>query len=95
MSPPAAHQHKRRLKAVVVLFQSYLSAKEKEEEQRLMLEKQRRLEEVLSQKREMEAKAQSESITDQEMVDDMFDFLTFMPNTVGGQEGQAPVGYEV
>ncbi|XP_030582566.1 unconventional myosin-VIIa [Archocentrus centrarchus] len=72
----------------------YLSAKEREEEQRLMLEKQRRLEEVLSQKREMEAKAQSESITDQEMVDDMFDFLTFMPNTVGGQEGQAPVGYE-
>uniref|UniRef100_A0A3Q0RIT2 Myosin VIIB n=1 Tax=Amphilophus citrinellus TaxID=61819 RepID=A0A3Q0RIT2_AMPCI len=83
------------LKAVVVLFQMYLSAKERQEEQRLMLEKQRRLEEVLSQKREMEAKAQSESITDQEMVDDMFDFLTFMPNTVGGQEGQAPVGYEV
>nr|XP_023011302.2 unconventional myosin-VIIa [Maylandia zebra] len=68
----------------------YLSAKEKEEEQRLILEKQRRLEEVLRQKREMEAKRQS----DQEMVDDMFDFLTLMPNTVGGQEGQAPMGYE-
>ncbi|KAL4000027.1 myosin heavy chain 1/2/3/4/8/13/7B/15 [Sarotherodon galilaeus] len=68
----------------------YLSAKEKEEEQRLILEKQRRLEEVLRQKREMEAKQQS----DQEMVDDMFDFLTLMPNTVGGQEGQAPVGFE-
>uniref|UniRef100_A0A3B4GVU8 Unconventional myosin-VIIa-like n=1 Tax=Pundamilia nyererei TaxID=303518 RepID=A0A3B4GVU8_9CICH len=69
----------------------YLSAKEKEEEQRLILEKQRRLEEVLRQKREMEAKRQS----DQEMVDDMFDFLTLMPNTVGGQEGQAPMGYEI
>uniref|UniRef100_A0A3Q4HKD0 Unconventional myosin-VIIa-like n=1 Tax=Neolamprologus brichardi TaxID=32507 RepID=A0A3Q4HKD0_NEOBR len=69
----------------------YLSAKEKEEEQRLILEKQRRLEEVLRQKREMEAKRQS----DQEMVDDMFDFLTLMPNTVGGQEGQAPMGYEM
>lgn len=74
-----------------LLFQMYLSAKEKEEEQRLILEKQRRLEEVLRQKREMEAKRQS----DQEMVDDMFDFLTLMPNTVGGQEGQAPMGYEV
>uniref|UniRef100_I3KT63 Si:ch73-194h10.2 n=1 Tax=Oreochromis niloticus TaxID=8128 RepID=I3KT63_ORENI len=61
------------------------------DEQRLILEKQRRLEEVLRQKREMEAKQQS----DQEMVDDMFDFLTLMPNTVGGQEGQAPVGFEI
>lgn len=79
------------LRALFLLFQMYLSAKEKEEEQRLILEKQRRLEEVLRQKREMEAKQQS----DQEMVDDMFDFLTLMPNTVGGQEGQAPVGFEV
>uniref|UniRef100_A0A3Q4HB86 Unconventional myosin-VIIa-like n=1 Tax=Neolamprologus brichardi TaxID=32507 RepID=A0A3Q4HB86_NEOBR len=38
----------------------------------------------------LSAKRQS----DQEMVDDMFDFLTLMPNTVGGQEGQAPMGYE-
>lgn len=33
-----------------------------------------------------------ESITDQEMVDDIFGFL---PSMVGGQEGQAPEGFEV
>ncbi|KAM6939036.1 unconventional myosin-VIIb [Lycodopsis pacificus] len=69
----------------------YLSAKEKEEEQRVILERQRHLEEVLSRKKEMEAKAQTETITVQELVDSIFDFL---PPTVGGQEGQAPVGYE-
>ncbi len=76
----------------VVFFQLYLSAKEKEEEQRANLEKQRQLEEVLRQRRELEAKAQSESITDQEMVDSIFDFL---PNVGGVQEGQAPVGFVV
>ena len=70
----------------------YLSAKEKEEEERLILERQKHLEEVLRQKKVMEAKAQSESITDQEMVDSIFGFL---PAVVGGQEGQAPVGFEV
>ncbi|XP_039985647.1 unconventional myosin-VIIa isoform X1 [Xiphias gladius] len=69
----------------------YLSAKEKEEEQRAILERQKHLEEVLRQKKEMEAKAQSESITDQEMVDSIFGFL---PTVIGGQEGQAPVGFE-
>eukprot|EP00064_Thunnus_orientalis_P003654 superscaffoldBa00000309_g3665 len=69
----------------------YLSAKEKEEEERLILERQKHLEEVLRQKKEMEAKTQSESITDQEMVDSIFGFL---PTVVGGQEGQAPVGFE-
>ncbi|KAM7388682.1 hypothetical protein PAMP_024842 [Pampus punctatissimus] len=69
----------------------YLSAKEKEEEERILLERQKHLEEVLRQKKEMEAKAQSESITDQEMVDSIFGFL---PTVVGGQEGQAPVGFE-
>lgn len=54
------------------------------------LERQRRLENVLRQKREL--LAQSESITDQEMVDNIFGFL---PSMVGGQEGQAPVGFEV
>lgn len=70
----------------------YLSAKEKEEEQRAILERQKHLEEVLRQKRETEAKARSESITDQEMVDSIFGFL---PPIIGGQEGQAPVGFEV
>nr|XP_046248311.1 unconventional myosin-VIIa [Scatophagus argus] len=69
----------------------YLSAKQREEEQRAIMEKQRYLEEVLKQKKEMEDKAKSESITDQEMVDSIFDFL---PVIVGGQEGQAPVGFE-
>uniref|UniRef100_A0AAQ6IUV6 Uncharacterized protein n=1 Tax=Anabas testudineus TaxID=64144 RepID=A0AAQ6IUV6_ANATE len=53
--------------------------------------RQKHLEEVLRQKRETEAKARSESITDQEMVDNIFGFL---PPIIGGQEGQAPVGFE-
>uniref|UniRef100_A0A8C9XWS2 Myosin VIIBa n=1 Tax=Sander lucioperca TaxID=283035 RepID=A0A8C9XWS2_SANLU len=61
------------------------------EEQRAILEKQKHLEELLRRKKEMETKAQTESITDQEMVDSIFDFLPVM---VGGQEGQAPVGFE-
>ncbi|KAF3835753.1 hypothetical protein F7725_028311 [Dissostichus mawsoni] len=65
----------------------YLSAKEKEEERRVILGRQKHLEEVLRRKKEMEAKAQTEAITDQEMVDSIFDFL---PVVVGGQEGQAP-----
>ncbi|XP_051232589.1 unconventional myosin-VIIa [Dicentrarchus labrax] len=69
----------------------YLSAKQKEEEQRAILERQKHLEEVLRQKKEMDAKAKTESITDQEMVDSIFDFL---PIVVGGQEGKAPVGFE-
>uniref|UniRef100_I3KT62 Si:ch73-194h10.2 n=1 Tax=Oreochromis niloticus TaxID=8128 RepID=I3KT62_ORENI len=93
----ARKEWKRKRKAVILLqahTRGILARKAlekmKRDEQRLILEKQRRLEEVLRQKREMEAKQQS----DQEMVDDMFDFLTLMPNTVGGQEGQAPVGFE-
>ncbi|KAM7012802.1 unconventional myosin-VIIb [Tautogolabrus adspersus] len=69
----------------------YLSAKDKEAEERALMEKQKYLEEVLKQKKEKEAKAQTESITDQEMVERMFEFL---PRIVGGQEGQAPVGFE-
>ncbi|MEQ2283274.1 hypothetical protein AMECASPLE_009487, partial [Ameca splendens] len=69
----------------------YLSAKEKEEERRAILAKQKHLEEVLRQKREMEDKEHAENISDQEMVDNIFGFL---PTVVGGQEGQAPVGFE-
>ncbi|XP_066565263.1 unconventional myosin-VIIa [Amia ocellicauda] len=53
------------------------------------MERRRRQEEVLSKKRE--ASSKSESISDQEMVDNIFGFL---PNVVGGQEGQAPTGFE-
>ncbi|XP_029988616.1 unconventional myosin-VIIa [Sphaeramia orbicularis] len=66
----------------------YLSDKEKEAEQRAILEKKRRLEEVLREK-EREAKAQPKSA--EEMLDSIFDFL---PSMEGGREGQAPVGYE-
>lgn len=75
-----------------VSFQRFLSARDKEAEEKAMMEKQRHLEEILRQKRESEARAQAEAINDQEMVERMFEFL---PETVGGQEGQAPVGYEV
>uniref|UniRef100_A0A3P9PR65 Myosin VIIB n=1 Tax=Poecilia reticulata TaxID=8081 RepID=A0A3P9PR65_POERE len=65
---------------------------EREEEQRAILAKQKHLEEVLRQKRETEARAQAANMSDQEMVDDIFGFLPNM--VVGGQEGQAPVGFE-
>ncbi|XP_062306688.1 unconventional myosin-VIIa [Osmerus eperlanus] len=68
---------------------AFLSAKERRDEELAKMERQRRLEEVLRQKHK--ASSQSESITDQEMVDDVFGFL---PEMVGGQEGQAPVGFE-
>uniref|UniRef100_A0A8C7GGW7 Unconventional myosin-VIIa-like n=1 Tax=Oncorhynchus kisutch TaxID=8019 RepID=A0A8C7GGW7_ONCKI len=69
----------------------FLSAKERREEELAALERQRRLNQVLQQKKEKEASTQSESITAQEMVDDIFGFL---PNMVGGQEGQAPAGFK-
>uniref|UniRef100_A0AAZ3PKH8 Uncharacterized protein n=1 Tax=Oncorhynchus tshawytscha TaxID=74940 RepID=A0AAZ3PKH8_ONCTS len=65
---------------------------ERREEELAALERQRRLNQVLQQKKEKEASTQSESITAQEMVDDIFGFL---PNMVGGQEGQAPAGFKV
>uniref|UniRef100_A0A3P8XSF2 Uncharacterized protein n=1 Tax=Esox lucius TaxID=8010 RepID=A0A3P8XSF2_ESOLU len=82
------------LLTVVLLFfssQAFLSAKERRDEELAALARQRKLEEVLRQKKEKEANAQSESITDQEMVDEMFRFL---PSMVGGQEGQAPAGFK-
>ncbi|XP_058494755.1 unconventional myosin-VIIa [Solea solea] len=69
----------------------YLSAKQKAEEQRSLLERQKHLEEVLRQKKEKEAQAELEVISEQEMVDDIFGFL---PSVIGGQEGQAPAGFE-
>lgn len=74
----------------VPFLQMYLSAKQREEEQRALLARQAHLEEVLRQAREMEAKAESHSITDQEMVDTIFNFL---PPLMNGPEG--PAGPEV
>lgn len=76
----------------VMFSQMYLSAKEREEEQRAILERQKKYEEALRRKTEMEARAQTEAQSHEEMVDSIFDFLPVM---VGGKEGQAPVGYEV
>eukprot|EP00066_Takifugu_rubripes_P023634 XP_011612900.1 PREDICTED: unconventional myosin-VIIb-like [Takifugu rubripes] len=61
----------------------FLSVKQKQEEQRLVLERQAYLEEVLRQAKETEAKAQADAITDQEIVDSFFNFL---PLISGGQE---------
>uniref|UniRef100_A0A6Q2ZDT3 Uncharacterized protein n=1 Tax=Esox lucius TaxID=8010 RepID=A0A6Q2ZDT3_ESOLU len=78
-----ARKEWRRRRAAVVLLQANTRG--------MLARKQRKLEEVLRQKKEKEANAQSESITDQEMVDEMFRFL---PSMVGGQEGQAPAGFK-
>lgn len=51
------------------------------------MERQAHLMEVLRQAKDMEAKAKSESISDQEMVDSIFDFL---PPVVSG-----PAEFEV
>lgn len=56
----------------------FLSAKQKEEEQRLVLERQTYLEEVLKQAKETEAKTRADAVTDQEIVDSFFDFLPVM-----------------
>lgn len=73
-------------------MQAFLSLQDRRAEELAALERQRRLDEILRQKKQREAAEQLESITDQEMVDDIFGFL---PSMVGGQEGQAPVGFEV
>uniref|UniRef100_A0AAQ6I9S3 Uncharacterized protein n=1 Tax=Anabas testudineus TaxID=64144 RepID=A0AAQ6I9S3_ANATE len=96
-------QYKKKREAAVVLqaqARGYLARKEwkRKRDAVILLQahtrgvlRQKHLEEVLRQKRETEAKARSESITDQEMVDNIFGFL---PPIIGGQEGQAPVGFE-
>ncbi|KAL6458208.1 hypothetical protein MHYP_G00334380 [Metynnis hypsauchen] len=70
---------------------AFLSLQERRAEELAALERQRKLEEVLRKKKEKEVAEQSEIITDQEMVDNIFGFL---PSLVGGQEGQAPAGFE-
>ncbi|KAI4892023.1 hypothetical protein NFI96_034232 [Prochilodus magdalenae] len=81
-----ARRHVNKMKRDAVL-----SLQERRAEELAALERQKKLEEVLRKKKEKEAAEQSESITDQEMVDNIFGFL---PNMVGGQEGQAPTGFE-
>ncbi|XP_060723716.1 unconventional myosin-VIIa [Tachysurus vachellii] len=69
----------------------FLSLQERRAEELAALERQRILEDILRHKREKEAAEQSELFNDQEMVDTIFGFL---PSMVGGQEGQAPSGFE-
>lgn len=69
-----------------------MSLQDRRAEELASLQRQKKLEDILRQKREKEAAEQSELINDQEMVDTIFGFL---PNMVGGQEGQAPSGFEV
>lgn len=66
-----------------------MTAQEREAQALAALELQQRLEEVLRKK---EAPARSESEGDEEMVENIFGFL---PSAIGGQEGQAPEGFEV
>uniref|UniRef100_A0A6Q2WQV3 Uncharacterized protein n=1 Tax=Esox lucius TaxID=8010 RepID=A0A6Q2WQV3_ESOLU len=86
-----ARKQVKKMKRDVRSHPTFCSVFERRDEELAALARQRKLEEVLRQKKEKEANAQSESITDQEMVDEMFRFL---PSMVGGQEGQAPAGFK-
>uniref|UniRef100_A0A673HEW7 Unconventional myosin-VIIa-like n=1 Tax=Sinocyclocheilus rhinocerous TaxID=307959 RepID=A0A673HEW7_9TELE len=63
---------------------AFLTAQEKEAQERIALELQQRLEELL---RKNEEAAKSQKKDDEEMVENIFGFL---PSAVGGQEGPAP-----
>ncbi|XP_022527923.2 unconventional myosin-VIIb [Astyanax mexicanus] len=67
-----------------------LSAQEKEAQELADLERQRRLEEVLSQSQEEDTKTTKSEASDEE-IEGIFGFL---PKVVGGQEGPAPEGFE-
>ncbi|CAM4593667.1 unnamed protein product [Leuciscus chuanchicus] len=66
---------------------AFLSAQEKEAQELAALELQQRLEELL---RKNEEAAKSQNKDDEEMVENLFGFMS----TLGGQEGQAPEGFE-
>uniref|UniRef100_A0A674CKP7 Unconventional myosin-VIIa-like n=1 Tax=Salmo trutta TaxID=8032 RepID=A0A674CKP7_SALTR len=70
---------------------AFLSAREREAREQTAAELQRRLEEVLSQSQQ--AAAEPEPVSEQEMVETMFEFLPHKVS-VGGQEGPAPEGFE-
>uniref|UniRef100_A0A8K9XRW1 Myosin VIIBb n=1 Tax=Oncorhynchus mykiss TaxID=8022 RepID=A0A8K9XRW1_ONCMY len=70
---------------------AFLSAREREAREQTAAELQRRLEEVLSQSQQ--AAAEPEPVSEQEMVETMFEFLPHKVS-VGGREGPAPEGFE-
>ncbi|XP_039533712.1 unconventional myosin-VIIa [Pimephales promelas] len=66
---------------------AFLTAQEKEAQELAALELQQRLEELLKKNEEA---AKSQNKDDEEMVENLFGFMS----TLGGQEGQAPEGFE-
>uniref|UniRef100_A0A8C8J192 Myosin VIIBb n=1 Tax=Oncorhynchus tshawytscha TaxID=74940 RepID=A0A8C8J192_ONCTS len=70
---------------------AFLSAQEREAREQTAAELQRRLEEVLNQSQQ--AAAEPEPVSEQEMVETMFEFLPHKVS-VGGREGPAPEGFE-
>ncbi|XP_058601232.1 unconventional myosin-VIIb [Onychostoma macrolepis] len=67
---------------------AFLTAQEKDAQERTALELQQRLEELL---RKNEEAAKSQDKDDEEMVENIFGFL---PSAIVGQEGPAPEGFE-
>uniref|UniRef100_A0A8C1L7E9 Myosin VIIBb n=1 Tax=Cyprinus carpio TaxID=7962 RepID=A0A8C1L7E9_CYPCA len=68
---------------------AFLTAQEKEAQERIALELQQRLEELLKKNEEA---AKSQKKDEEDTVENIFGFL---PSAVGGQEGPAPEGFEV
>lgn len=66
-----------------------MTAQEKEAQERIALELQQRLEELLKKNEEA---AKSQKKDEEDTVENIFGFL---PSAVGGQEGPAPEGFEV
>uniref|UniRef100_A0A8C1XCL1 Myosin VIIBb n=1 Tax=Cyprinus carpio TaxID=7962 RepID=A0A8C1XCL1_CYPCA len=67
---------------------AFLTAQEKEAQERIALELQQRLEELLKKNEEA---AKSQKKDEEDTVENIFGFL---PSAVGGQEGPAPEGFE-
>uniref|UniRef100_A0A8C1LDQ7 Myosin VIIBb n=1 Tax=Cyprinus carpio TaxID=7962 RepID=A0A8C1LDQ7_CYPCA len=77
------------LKRMKTDVSAFLTAQEKEAQERIALELQQRLEELLKKNEEA---AKSQKKDEEDTVENIFGFL---PSAVGGQEGPAPEGFEV
>uniref|UniRef100_A0A8C1ZGV6 Myosin VIIBb n=1 Tax=Cyprinus carpio TaxID=7962 RepID=A0A8C1ZGV6_CYPCA len=76
------------LKRMKTDVSAFLTAQEKEAQERIALELQQRLEELLKKNEEA---AKSQKKDEEDTVENIFGFL---PSAVGGQEGPAPEGFE-
>ncbi|KAI4877996.1 hypothetical protein NFI96_012181, partial [Prochilodus magdalenae] len=81
-----ARKHVKKLKEDAVL-----SAQEKQAQEMAALERQRRLEEVLSHTQDNTKATKTDEVYNDETVESIFHFL---PSSVGGLEGPAPEGFE-